>query len=61
MPTRKVSVGAVSGAVVAVGFFILSVVDPSLSDKINNGVAVACSTLIGTVLAYIIPEKDQTP
>lgn len=61
MPTRKVSVSAVSGAVVAIALYIFTVVDPSAADKLNTGVAVAASTLIATILAYIIPEPDQQP
>jgi len=59
MPTRKVSVSAVSGAIVALGLLALNVFDPAVADKINNTVAVAATVVVSTVLAYIIPEKDQ--
>ncbi len=59
MPTRKVSVSALSGAIVALALFVLGVVDPAGADKINNAVAVAAPTLIAGVLANIIPEADQ--
>ena len=61
MPTRKVSVGAISGAVVVIGLFVLNAVDPSVSDKISNAVAAAAVVVASTVLAYVIPEADQQP
>jgi hypothetical protein len=59
MPTRKVSVGALAGAVVALVLGVVYIIDPVLADRINPAVAVAASTVIGTLLSYIIPEKDQ--
>ena len=59
MPKRKVSVVGLSGAVVALILVGLNVFDPAVADKINNAAAVAASTVIGTVLAYVIPEADQ--
>lgn len=59
LPTRKVSVSALSGAVVALILLGLNIFDPSVADKINNTAAVAASTIIATILAYLIPEKDQ--
>lgn len=61
MPTRKVSVGAVSGAVVALVLLGVSVFDPSLADKINPAAASAATVLVSTILAYLIPEADQAP
>jgi hypothetical protein len=60
MPKRKVSVVGLSGAVVALILVGLNIFDPAVADKINNAAAVAGATVIGTVLAYIIPEADQT-
>jgi hypothetical protein len=59
LPTRKVSVSAVSGAVVALGLLLLNIFDPAVADKINNAAAVAATVVVSTILAYIIPEKDQ--
>lgn len=61
MPTRKVSVGALSGAVVTLILLGLNIFDPSVADKVNNAAAVAGATIIGTILSYIVPEKDQAP
>lgn len=61
MPTRKVSVGAISGAVVVIALFVFGAVDPSAADKINNAVAAAIVVVVSTALSYLIPEKDQQP
>lgn len=61
MPTRKVSVGALSGALVAVVLFGLNAFDPHVANQVNNAAAVGFSTVLATILAYVIPEKDQTP
>lgn len=59
MPTRKVSVSAVSGAIVVLGLFLLNVFAPKVASQINNAVGAAAVVVVSTVLAYIIPEADQ--
>jgi hypothetical protein len=58
LPGRKVSVQAVAGAIVTIGFYVavtwFKVPDPPAA------VGAAAVWIVGTVLAYIIPEKDQT-
>ena len=61
MPTRKVSVGAVSGAVVALALLALAIFDPSVGDKINAAAGSAATVIVSTILAYLIPEADQQP
>jgi hypothetical protein len=56
MPTRKVSVGALAGAVVTVGLWALSYfAHVSQPDYVGAAEVV----IVGTALAYLIPEKDQ--
>lgn len=61
LPGRKVSVSGLAGAIVALVLIGLNVFDPSVADKINNAAAVAATTILMTILAYLIPEADQQP
>jgi NADH:ubiquinone oxidoreductase subunit 6 (subunit J) len=58
-PTRKVSVSALSGAVVVLGLFVFNALDPHLANQVNNAVAAAAVVVVSTVAAYLIPEADQ--
>jgi putative flippase GtrA len=60
LPTRKVSVGLLGGAVTTLGFYILTATSIVHPDP-PAAVGAAAATVVGAVLAYIIPEKDQAP
>lgn len=54
-PDRKVNVGAINGAVMAI---IAWSVAEFAGVEIPAHVAVAGSTVIGTVLSYLVPNKQ---
>jgi putative flippase GtrA len=53
-PDRKVNVGAINGAIMAI---IAWAVGEFAGIKIPPEIAIAGSTVIGFVLAYLIPNK----
>lgn len=53
-PDRKVQVGAINGAIMAI---IAWIVGEFTSVQIPPEIAVAGSTIIGFVLAYFVPNK----
>ena len=60
LPTRKVSLGLLGGAITTLGLYILTA-SGALHPDPPAAVGAAAATVIGTVLAYVIPEKDQSP
>lgn len=59
MPTRKVSVSALSGAVVVLLILGLKAFAPRLASSIDNASSAAAVVVISSILAYLIPEADQ--
>lgn len=60
LPGRKVSIGLLGGALTTLAFYVLTATNIVHPDP-PAAVGAATATVIGTVLAYIIPEKDQAP
>jgi len=60
LPSRKVSVGLLGGAVTTLLFYVLTSTGILHTDP-PAAVGAATATVVGTVLAYLVPEKDQTP
>jgi hypothetical protein len=56
-PRRKVVVGAVAGGVVTCIIGLIQLINPHL--EITAVFAAGAVTVIGAVLAYIVPEGDQ--
>jgi hypothetical protein len=61
MPKRKVSVGLLSGSIVSLIFLGLQLFDPAVADKIPPAGAGELATVVGFIVAYLIPEADQAP
>lgn len=59
MPTRKVSVSALAGAVVVLLILILRIFAPRQAAQLDNASAAAATVIVSTVFAYLIPEADQ--
>jgi hypothetical protein len=60
LPSRKVSIGLLGGALTTLGFYFLTATNILHPDP-PAAIGAAAATVIATVLAYIIPEKDQAP
>ena len=60
LPTRKVSTGLLGGAVTTLFFYVLTATGALHPDP-PAAVGAAAATVVGTILAYLIPEKDQAP
>jgi len=61
MPTRKLQVSVLSGAIVTVLFYVLVQVTGVLHPDPPAAVGAATVVLVSGVLQYVIPEKDQIP
>ena len=55
-PTRKVAVGAVSGALTVLAVYLLGLAGLDLPAEAASAITV----LVSTVLAYLVPSADQT-
>jgi putative flippase GtrA len=60
LPGRKVSLGLLGGALTTLGFYVLTATNVLHPDP-PAAVGAAAATVIGAILAYVIPEKDQAP
>ncbi len=58
IPSRKVSVGLIGGAVTTIGLWILSAAGHI---ETPDYVSAAIVTVVSFVLSYLIPERDQQP
>ena len=59
MPTRKVSVAGLAGAIVVLAEIALAIVAPHVAAQIPTAADGAAVVVVSTGLAYLIPEKDQ--
>jgi len=60
LPGRKVSIGVLGGAITTLAFWILVSANVLHSDP-PAAVGAAAATVVGGILAYVVPEKDQAP
>jgi putative flippase GtrA len=57
-PTRKVSVGALAGAISAITVWAL---DEFVGVKLPAEIAVACTVVITFIVQWIVPDAQEAP